>query len=316
MTASLTKLLLAIDGSREAALAVRAAADVSRTTGAELHVVHVFPDVSSPSRLDSTMFADYARQAEEEARDLLRKLAWSARVDGGEVSGEYLRVGKLAQEVNALATRLDVDLVIVGSPRAGWLKRLLAGSVAEDLVHGASCPVLIMRGGVGAWPPARIVVGDDGSEAAGRAGILAAEIAGLYGIEVLLVQAYENPPEPVGGRSAQDRRELDEALSRRREDLEGRAEQVAALTQRRIGTRLIESKAVRAVSLIAGRREGESTLLAVGGRGLGALDRVLAGSVSTGVLRAATGPVLVVPSEATSRQADMSRYARGLVGPA
>jgi nucleotide-binding universal stress UspA family protein len=43
MTASLTKLLLAIDGSREAALAVRAAADVSRTTGAELHVVHVFP---------------------------------------------------------------------------------------------------------------------------------------------------------------------------------------------------------------------------------------------------------------------------------
>jgi nucleotide-binding universal stress UspA family protein len=300
MTASLTKVLLAIDGSREAALAVRAAAEISRMTNAELHVVHIFPEVSPPSRPVSTMFADYTRLAEEEARGLLRKLAWTVRVDGGEVSGEYLRVGKPAQEINALAAQLNVDLAVVGSPRTWWLKRLIAGSVAEDLVHGATCPVLIVRGGEGAWPPARVVVGDDGSEAAERAGILAAEIASLYGVEVVLVRAYENPPKPVRGWSAQDRRELDEALSRRREDLDGRAEQVAALTQRRTGTRLIETKASPAVSLVAGKRDGESTLLTVGSRGLGALDRVLSGSVSTDVLRTAGGPVLVVPSEKAS----------------
>jgi nucleotide-binding universal stress UspA family protein len=294
MTASLTKVLLAIDGSREAALAVRAAADVSRKTGAELHVVHVSQDVSPPSRPGST------RPAEEEARDLPRKLAWAARLDGGEVSGAYLRVGKPVQEINALAAQLDVDLVVAGSPRAGWLKRLISGSVAEDLVRGATCPVLIARGGEGAWPPARIVVGDDGSEAAERADILAAEIASLYGVEVVLVRAYENPPQPVRGWSAQDRRELDEALSRRRKDLDGRAEQVAALTQRRTETRLIETKAAPAVSLEAGKRGEESTLLAVGSRGLGALDRALSDSVSTDVLRTAGGPVLVVPSEMAS----------------
>ena len=87
MTASLTKVLLAIDGSREADLAVQAAADLSRKTGAELHVVHVFEDVTPPSRPGSTTFADYTRQAEEEARELLRKQAWTARVDRGEVSG-------------------------------------------------------------------------------------------------------------------------------------------------------------------------------------------------------------------------------------
>jgi nucleotide-binding universal stress UspA family protein len=297
MTASLTKLLLAIDGSREAALAVRTAADLSRNTGAELHVVHVFPDGSPPSGPNPNMFADFTRQAEEEARNLLRKQVWSARVDGGAVSDEHLRVGKLAQEVKALAAQLDADLVVVGSPRVGWLKRLISGSAAEDLVHGASCPVLIMRGGEGAWPPARVVVGDDGSEAAWRAGIMAAEIAGLYAAEVFLVRAYENPPEPVGGWSAQDRRELDEALSRRREDLDGRAERVAALTRSRTGTRLIETKAASAVSREAGRRGGESTLLAVGSRGLGTLDRIVSGSVSTDVLRTAVGPVLVVPSE-------------------
>jgi nucleotide-binding universal stress UspA family protein len=300
MIASLTTILLAIDGSREVALAVRAAAEVSRMTGADLQVVHVIPEVSSPSHPTSTMLADYTRLAEEDAGNLLRKLAWTARVDGGEVSEEHLRVGKAAQEINALAAQLDADLVVIGSPRAGWLKRLIAGSVAEDLVHGASCPVLIVRGGENAWPPPKIVVGDDGSEAAERAGILAAEIASLYGVEVVLMRAYENPPEPVGGWSARDRHEHDEALSRRREDLDGRAEQVAALTQHRTGSRLIETKASPAASLVAGKRDEEGTLLAVGSRGLGALDRVLSGSVSTGVLRAAVGPVLVVPSEKAS----------------
>ena len=79
----------------------------------------------------------------------------------------------------------------------------------------------------------------------------------------------------------------------------GRAEQVAAITQRRTGTRLIETKAAPAVSLVAARRDEEQTLLAVGSRGLDALDRVLSGSVSTDVLRATVGPVLV-PSEKAS----------------
>jgi nucleotide-binding universal stress UspA family protein len=51
------------------------------------------------------------------------------------------------------------------------------------------------------------------------------------------------------------------------------------------------------MSLVAGKREEERTLLAVGSRGLGALDRALSRSVSTKVLRAAHGPVLIVPSE-------------------
>jgi len=46
--------LLAIDGSREAALAVRAAAEISRMMNAELHVVHIFADMSPPSRPIST----------------------------------------------------------------------------------------------------------------------------------------------------------------------------------------------------------------------------------------------------------------------
>jgi len=301
MNASLTKVLLATDGSREATLALRAAADISCKTGAELHVVHVFTDVLPPPQPGSTIFNDYSRLAEEEARELLRKQGWKARIEGGEVAGEHLREGRPAQEINTLADELNVDLVVVGSRGAGWVKRLVTGSVSEGLAHRASRPVLIVRGGEGAWPPARAVLGDDGSEAAERADILAAEIASLFGAEVVLVRAYENPPEPVGGWSARDRRELDEVLRRRREDLEERAEQLAVLTQCRIGTKLTaETKASPAMSLVAGNSDRERTLFAVGSSGLCALDRALSGSVSTKVLRAAHGPVLVVPSEKAS----------------
>jgi hypothetical protein len=130
-----------------------------------------------------------------------------------------LREGDPAEEIVALAEGLDADLVVVGSRGSGLVGRLITGSVSEAVVRRAPCPVLVVRGGEGSWPIKRIVVGEDGSGPAMRAGGLAAE-----------------------------------------------------------------------------RDEGR-TLLAVGSRGLGTLERALSGSVSTRVLRAARGPVLVVPSE-------------------
>lgn len=302
MNTSLKRILLATDGSKEAALAGRAAADVSGKTGAELHVVHAWQNLR-PGSVPPLAWAELSRAHERykrKAAELLETEVQRVRESGGTVARAHLRKGRPADEIAALAEELAADLVVVGSRGAGWVKRLVTGSVSESLVHNASCPVLIVRGGEGAWPPERFVIGEDGSGPAQRAGELAAEIARLFGAEVVLVRAYENPPEPVGGWSAQDRRELDEALRRRREDLVERAEPLAALTRRRAGTKLIETKAAPAMSLVADKRDKEHTLLAVGSRGQSALDRALAGSVSINVLRAAHGPVLVVPSEKAS----------------
>jgi nucleotide-binding universal stress UspA family protein len=51
-----------------------------------------------------------------------------------------------------------------------------------------------------------------------------------------------------------------------------------------------------AVAILEVAKEGEEpTLIAVGSRGLGKVQRMRLGSVSTKVVRAATGPVLVHP---------------------
>jgi nucleotide-binding universal stress UspA family protein len=82
MNTSLTKILLATDGSPQGTLAMRAAADISNKTVAELHVVHVWTDVLPPPYC-SPVFDDYSRLAKQEARELLRRQAWNAQVAGG-----------------------------------------------------------------------------------------------------------------------------------------------------------------------------------------------------------------------------------------
>ena len=305
MSATFGKILLATDGNEDSTLAALAAADLSMLTGARLHVVHVWTGTPPPA-YPGRALDDYSRLAAEEAGEVLRRHAWYARVDGAEVAGEHLRAGKPAEQITALAGELDADLVVIGSRGAGWLTRLVTGSVSEGVVRGAPCPVLVVRA-TAAWPPTSIVVGDDGSGPAKRAGELAAELARHFGTKILLVRAYENPPEPVGGRGARERRELDADLSRDRRTLEKRAGRLAALGRGRTDTRMIETKPAPGVSSVAGRDDGDGTLLAVGSRGLGILGRAVSGSVSTHALRTARGSVLVVPSEG-------ARARRGRVG--
>ena len=296
MSASLKDILLATDGSRDAEVALRAAADISERSGAALHVVHVWTDAMPPA--NPGLVPDDSRCLEEEAAKLLRRQAWNARAARGRVAREHLREGEPAEEIVAVAKELNADLVIVGNRGVGRVRRLITGSVSEGVVHRASCPVLVVRGGEGAWPIRRAVVGDDGSVSAEKAGELAAQIADLLGAEVVLVRAYENPPAPVGGWSAEGRRELDEARLRNLQELERRAERLDLIAQDRPETRLAESRAAPALVSVAEEIGEERTLLAVGSRGLGAPRRTLFGSVSTKVLRAVDGPVLVVPPNA------------------
>src|ERR671921_1416082 len=95
---------------------------------------------------------------------------------GGHVSNTYLLEGRAADEILDLADRIGAELVVIGSRGLGPVGRIALGSVSEAVVHHSRCPVLVLRGGEDAWPPERVVVGDDGSEAARAAGDLGASL--------------------------------------------------------------------------------------------------------------------------------------------
>ena len=289
------KILLATDGSDDAALAATAAVDLSKRTGAELHIVHARRPLSHdayPSLVPERYQAPY----EEGARRVLEGQVGRIEQAGGTVAEAHLVLGRPADAILDLGERIGADLIVVGSRGLGPVKRLLVGSVSGSVVHHAKRRVLVVRGGAGQWPPTRVLIGDDLSEDAHGAAELGVTLGKLMEAETLLVHTYEGmPPHPET--LPRDDRELYESMVEKHlrqvePALEGRAAELADAHGLRPQVRIVPGESAHVLSEIA--EEGDRpTLLAVGSRGAG--ERMLVGSVSTKVLMAARGPVLVCP---------------------
>jgi len=283
-------ILLATDGSGDARMAARAAANLSEKARAELHILHAWQIVPHPV-IDP---GDY----EEEARRTLEEETRLVSDAGGIVGKAHLVMGTPVDAILDLGEELGADLIVVGSRGHGALGRLVLGSVSEGVVHHSTHPVLVLRGGEDAWPPERVVIGEDGSKAAKKAGDLAASIGALYRAKVILARAYPELPEADAVGRALDPRAVDDALRRAERDLHARAEELGGLAGSR--PRIEIAAGDPAVALLKEAREGDEirTLIAVGSRGLGLARRLRLGSVSTKVLRAAGGPELVCATNA------------------
>ena len=115
---------------------------------AGLHVVHVWHDVPSP-HFRAYIKAELERQGREVLDEHVKRIGDA----GGTVLGTHLRKGRAAEEIVGLAEEIGVGLIVLGSRGLGPVGRLVMGSVSEGVVHHARVPVLVMRGGVQAWPP-------------------------------------------------------------------------------------------------------------------------------------------------------------------
>jgi nucleotide-binding universal stress UspA family protein len=136
-----TTILLATDGSREAELAATTAADLAKSTGSELHVVHV--GELRPTFLAQTE-AEPA-QLEREARELLDEQVRKVEGAGSTVKEAHLRLGRADEEIVDLAHSIGAGLIVMGSRGHGRIRRALMGSVSDSVVRHAPCPVTIVR---------------------------------------------------------------------------------------------------------------------------------------------------------------------------
>jgi nucleotide-binding universal stress UspA family protein len=153
-----TRILLATDGSENAAHATAVAAQLSEETGSELHVLYVgedaysstlaYPDAADPGGIQwdaPALMGQLQRQFEQMSRRVLGTEAEKVREAGGTVAQAHLRMGKAAAEIVELAEELGVGLVVVGSRGLGGVRRALMGSVSDSVVRHAHCPVLAVR---------------------------------------------------------------------------------------------------------------------------------------------------------------------------
>jgi nucleotide-binding universal stress UspA family protein len=281
------RILLPTDGSEDAVRAAEAASDLAKRSGAELHVVHVWHDVRGFAH-------DFVkRELKRQGQEILDEQVEGIRASGGEVAKAYLRKGRTSNEVISLCEEIGAGLLVVGSRGLGTVQRILMGSQSEEIVHHSRVPVLVLTGAEDVWPPARIVVGEDFSEDARKAGELAAGIGKLYDAGGLLVYSHPDLPEVPPGET----RSTVENLTQMRERDEGMLEDRAGALEEILGSRPQTriSGGYPANVLLEAAQEVQPSLVAMGSRGLTGFRRTRLGSVSTKVVTAARGPALVYP---------------------
>jgi len=214
-----------------------------------------------------------------EARELLVDLDVETRAFGG---------GSPAGVIGDLAESERADLIVVGSPHRGAIGRALIGSVADNLLHGATCPVVVAPRGYASArhePLRRIAVAHDGTPEAKRA-LREAEVIAARGngtIEVLTVVAPPTGMPGVTGYVPIDPPDPDRILT---EAIDSVDASLAATGRRLDGP--------PAATLAEACADGVDLLVA-GSRGYGPAMRVLLGSISTQLVHRAPCPVLVVP---------------------
>jgi len=289
-------VLLATDGSEDAALALKAAVDIAAKSGAALSLVHVYvPELGYAGLGLGLPPEGYVDEHKQRAREILEGEAKKAAAAGAKLSGEYLRAGRTWEQIVDLAEEIEAGLIVMGARGTGAVKRLSLGSVSGEVARHAPCPVLVVRGGKDAWPPSRIVVGEDSSEESRRASELSTALAGLFGLSPLLVRVV---PPSLSSRDAtpQEEQLVADGLRANEERLRDAADKLRERFGVDCDTRVAEGEAAAIVLEAANSDTNEaSTLIALGGRGLGGATRHSElGSTSTDVLHAAAGPVLLV----------------------
>lgn len=119
-----------------------------RYPGSELHAIAVATGSGDNLRLephDAKLSADAAsKKLRDYAEQELGRLQKEPPVNLEHVV-THLGVGDPAAEITRLAAELDADLIVVGTHGHGGLKKLVLGSVADEVIRTAHAPVIIAR---------------------------------------------------------------------------------------------------------------------------------------------------------------------------
>lgn len=291
----LRNILLATDGSPAAHLALAAAADLARRSGAALHLVTAYEFALSRALAYAPYIGPESAwdTSEADARKLLDDERGRVVALGASVESLHVAREPAFNAVMDVAEMVEADLVVLGSRELDGLKRLLVGSTSEHVMHSVHRPVLIVRGGEGSWPPAQVIVGFDNTTSAKCAARLAATITHLYKDAAIELVAADSELSVAADRFL----DPDDEEHIESEHLLEFARSLDPIAGRTVETTVVVGAPADALNATGSQRPG-TKLIVVGSRDLGAVRRFLLGSVSTKLLHSGHAALLVVPEHA------------------
>lgn len=145
-----THIVVTTEGSHIDHAAVRHAAGLTRALGARLTLLHIVPDAHETLSADTDLSVSpqdleraWFQEGEQALADGTVDAACSRLSTVQRAAGHRSVARAILEECAALGGDL---LVMATHGRSGW-QRLMQGSVAEDVVHHAHVPVLLVHQG-------------------------------------------------------------------------------------------------------------------------------------------------------------------------
>ncbi|MDQ0412997.1 universal stress protein [Mesobacillus stamsii] len=137
-------ILVAVDGSKEAARAFNKAIEIAKRNDAKLVMTHII-DLRTFATVEA-----YDRAISERANQFATELMESYKqqaTDAGikDVSYEIDYGSPKVKIAKDVAKKYNADLIICGATGMNAVERFFIGSVSEHITRYASCDVLVVR---------------------------------------------------------------------------------------------------------------------------------------------------------------------------
>lgn len=198
-------LLAPVDGSNLAEGAFGYARELAARLDANVTVLHVIDPADSEALPMHQAYANHSAEVVGRGvTEIRKKLGKTAGMTPPKISAE-VAVGDAADQILRYAQEKKMDLVVMSTHGRTGVRRLVLGSVADEVLRRSSVPVLLVRAGMAdkdkfeKWTDITLVVPLDGSELAES--VLPhvqalGQQAGNEMLKVVLVMVCEPPPTP------------------------------------------------------------------------------------------------------------------------
>jgi len=293
----LDTILFPTDFSSVAEGAFAHAAHLALRTGATIHVFNAVPPDETGSPMDFLPMepADGTRVVEAEPQRVEVKTATQER---GTVSVVYVQTDNSSpvEAINDHAQEHDVDLVVMGTHGRSGMNRLLTGSVAEEVVRRAPCPVFtVLSQTEEGTPPTidRVLAPVDLSEQSSLVANHAAALAEVYSAPLDLLHVVEEAAYPTVYGVDPLTPSLPDVQDRARKALEALIDRTDTPSES-VQAHVLAGYAAR--DIVAFAEEHAADLIVMATHGRTGFERFLIGSVAEKVVRRASCPVFTVKS--------------------
>jgi universal stress protein A len=139
------KILCPIDFSEFTDEILEYALDITKKYGAELHLIHIIPNLNYFTPYESFFTPENIIVVEKNMEDEVNK-DFDAIIKKIDIPvKKVIRTGAAFVEIIDYVKTESIDLIIMGTHGRTGLEHILIGSVAERVIRKAPCPVLTVR---------------------------------------------------------------------------------------------------------------------------------------------------------------------------